>query len=151
MATLIMGVLMTAAVRTLGSAGLARALTSGRASGRALADVLMAEIVAQAYKDPGPAPVFGREATEIVVSPRTGFNDVDDYDGLTESPPLAPDGAAIPGAANLKRKTKVDWVPLSNLTANSVTETGAKRITVTVTRNGAVVAKRVALRTSAGG
>lgn len=149
MATLVLGVLMVAALRTLGGAGLARAKTTDRALARGLADALATEIMARAYMDPGPAPVFGLEIGEAA-SPRTGYDDTDDYNALTESPPQEADGTAIVGTLGLQRTTTVEWVSPTDLTAVSATEAGAKRITVTVTRNGTPLARRVVVRTSAG-
>lgn len=148
MATLILGVLMVAALQTLGSAGLGRAKTTDRAVARALADALLTEIMAQAYQDPGTSPLFGLEPGETL-SPRT-CNDADDYNGLSELPPRDAAGATIAGASGLQRLAKVEWVSEADLSTVSATETGVKRITVTVSRAGVPLARRVAIRTRAG-
>ena len=43
----------------------------------------------------------------------------------------------------------IAWVPLTDTTATSLTETGIKRITVTVKRGNAVVATLVAIKSKA--
>ncbi len=74
---------------------------------------------------------------------------MDDYNGWSESPPQFADGTAMPNLANWSRSVQVAFVNPTNLSQTSTTETGAKRITVTVTHNGVVVATRVAVRTDA--
>jgi hypothetical protein len=47
------------------------------------------------------------------------------------------------------RTVTVEWANLSNLNQNTTSDTGIKRITVTASKNGQLVATRVALRTRA--
>lgn len=148
MSTLIIGVLMAVAMQTLGGAGLSRARTTDRALARGLADALVTEIMAKPYKDPNQTPVLGREAGEPA-SPRSGYDDTDDYNGLIESPPQESDGTTIPGTTGFTRTAAVECVSSANLSAVSASDTGVKRITVTVTRRGITLARRVALRTRA--
>jgi type II secretory pathway pseudopilin PulG len=146
LSTIIVAVMFVAALNTVGASRLTqhRAALVGR--GQLLARLLAAEILRQRYKDPGETPVFGREAGESA-TPRTSWDDVDDYDGLAEAPPLARDGTALTDSAGWKWTVKVDWVDPADPKQTLTTESSAKRITVTVTYRDVPQAVAVALRT----
>ena len=120
-----------------------------RAVGGFLAQAMIDEIVSQAYQDPNyPNDPLGPDPGEST-SVRAAWNDVDDYNGWSESPLQNKDGSIIPNTTGWQRSVVVAWVQTSNPAATSATETGCKRITVTVTHNGFTVATRSALRTNA--
>lgn len=148
LASLIVAVLLVAVLQTVGATGLARYKAGERATARFLADALVADITSLAYRDPGSSPVFGLEAGETAAS-KVNYNDVDDYNGWSESPPLDRCGNVLPGLDGWRRSVAVAWVNANDVTQTSATETGAKRITVTVAHNGVAVATRVAIRTNA--
>jgi hypothetical protein len=78
--------------------------------------------------------LFGREAGEQLAN-RASWNDVDDFDGYVETSPVDPAGTAIPGVPEgWSRSVTVEWVAPSNPSQTSQTETGLKRVTVTVKR-----------------
>src|SRR4051812_28670537 len=93
---LIVSLALVSAMRALAGSAKTLQLAGDRASARALADSLMTEILSQSYKDPGALPLFGREANELLTN-RAAWNDVDDYDGFTETPPTDKAGVPIPG------------------------------------------------------
>jgi hypothetical protein len=97
--------------------------------GRMLAESLMSEILQQGYQEPGTSYVFGRETGESDLT-RTAYDDVDDYQGWTQSPPVAKDGTALPNSANWRRTVTVEWVDPLDPQQVRGSETGAKRITV---------------------
>jgi MSHA pilin protein MshD len=131
---LIVSLAMVAALRTLASSAGTLRLAGDRAAARALADSLMTEILSQAYKDPGALPLFGREANELLSS-RANWNDVDDYDGYTDSPPSDKTGVPIPGIpSNWSRTVSVNWANPANPPQNVATESGLKRVTISVKR-----------------
>jgi type II secretory pathway pseudopilin PulG len=120
-----------------------------RALGGFLAQAMIDEIVSQAYQDPNYTTVtLGPDPGESP-SLRANWNDVDDYNGWSESPLQNKDGSVIPNTAGWQRSVVVAWVQTSNPSQTSTTETGCKLITVTVTHNGFPVATRTALRTNA--
>ena len=84
------------------------------------------------YEEPVDAVLFGREAGEPA-TPRTAWDDVDDYDGLSESPPKTKDGVALPGATGWTWAVTVKFALAAAPGTDSLTETGLKRMTVTVT------------------
>jgi type II secretory pathway pseudopilin PulG len=123
--------------------------SSERAMGSLLASGLMAEIMALAYQDPRqPTITLGPEPGESTTL-RAAWNDVDDYNGWTESPLQNKDGTVIPNTTGWTRSVVVAWVSSGNPTQTSLVETGCKRITVTVAHNGVVVATRVCLKGNA--
>jgi len=67
---------------------------------------------------------------------RTGYDDIDDYNGYADSPPCAEDGSPIAGAAAFSRTVDVRNVLPGNLdSVQSWNSTDAKRIRVQVFRN----------------
>ncbi|TWT98078.1 hypothetical protein Pla108_22350 [Botrimarina colliarenosi] len=94
--TVLVGVLMVAALNTVGSAARTHLAASTSAEAWALAELLAAEVLAMPYEDPNGAAVFGTEPGETGVT-RATLDDVDDYHNWTESPPKARDGTPLAG------------------------------------------------------
>ncbi|MBI4717860.1 MAG: hypothetical protein HY763_08665 [Planctomycetes bacterium] len=140
--------LVVVSLNTVGSSALGRRVTSEHACGQLLALSLMTEIMQQPYKDLGLAPLFGLEVGELDVlgGTRVNFDDVDDYDNLSESPPKKKAGTAYTDRSDWTRTVAVSYADPNNLALNSLTDQGLKRITVVVKRNGRVMAQLVALR-----
>jgi prepilin-type N-terminal cleavage/methylation domain-containing protein len=148
MASLIVAVMLTAAMSIAGSAGLAQYKTAEQATASALADAMIAEITAQAYVDPGASPVFGPETGEAG-GDRSDYDDVDDYNGLSETAPARRDAVAIPGLTGWERSVSINYVVRTALDTVSGSDTGVKCIVITVKHTSAVVLTRRALRSSA--
>jgi hypothetical protein len=147
-ATLIVGLTMIAALRAVRSSVTAQrgAAEVGKAS--FLASAMMSEIMKLPYQNPTTPVLFGPEAGESGPT-RKNFNDVDDYNGWSESPPQNPDGTNLPDLTGWTRNVAVAWVSATDATLTSPIETGAKRITVTVLNNNIVRATRVGIRANA--
>lgn len=79
---------------------------------------------------------------------RENFNDVDDYNGWSASPPQDPSGTVLKGLEGWKRQVEVAWVDPSNLGQVVGAESSLKRITVSVYRGNVVAAKLVAVRSA---
>jgi MSHA pilin protein MshD len=149
LSTVVVGVMLVAALQTVGAARIAQCRNADRVRGAELASDLMAEITAQAYEDPAlPTGSFGLALSKAAGGTRSKFNDVDDYDGWTESPPQQKSGAVIPGFTGWTRAVRVRWVVPANPSATSLTDTGAKLITVTVSRNGVTVMRLSSIRSA---
>ncbi len=146
--SVIIGLLMVAAVSAAGRAARNASIVTDRVAGGLHAAGLMAEILQQAYLDPGPSPVFGPEADEDP-SVRSDFDDVDDYHGWKASPPQNKAGAVLSDMAGWEESVTVVWCSPVNPGITAATDLGIKRITVTVRRHGAEVASLTALRTAA--
>lgn len=147
--TLIVSVLLVAALQTVGAAQLASHKTADRRLGRLLAGELMARILPLAYVSPSfPTAALGPDIDDVA---RGGvYDDVDDYNGWNETLDAAGSPVLPNAQRGLHRKACVAWVASNSLTGNaSVADTGFKRITVVVERDGVEIGRAVAIRTSA--
>ncbi len=136
----IVGLLLATSLQVVGAAKIGQYQLTERARGNALAKALLAEITPLGYVEPDT------ETGET----RSTWDDVDDYNGLSESPPTFKDGAAmtVPQPSTWKRTVSVGWIDPLTLAA-AASDSGAKKIVVTVTHNGRTVATQTAVRTSA--
>jgi chitodextrinase len=148
MSVLIVGGLFITAMNTLTASKTTELSVCERACGQQLALDMMGEILQQAYQDPVNPPVFGPEPGKSTSS-RSLYTDVDDYKGWSESPPQDKNGTPLAGFDGWSRNVVVDWADPSTLNATSTSNTGIKRITVTVQHMGRQVAGVAAFRTIA--
>jgi prepilin-type N-terminal cleavage/methylation domain-containing protein len=144
--TMIVGLMAVAALNSLGAATQSAESIGNRAVALGLADELMAEILQSSYSDPTQTPLLGRESGESA-TPRSGFDDVDDYNGWNQSPPRYRDGTVMPLRTDWRQRVAVAYVVPSNPSQTSVTDQGAKRIRVTIEYRGQVLAEQTAVRT----
>lgn len=142
----LVGTVMVAAMNAAGAAAAARSLADDRARGQLLAESLMTEILAQKYIDESQPTTMGPESGESQPSNRVAFDDVDDYRNYTDYPPKAEDGTPIAGFANWTRVVAVAFVEPSSPSSLAASDSGLKRITITVKHNGAAVATLVAFK-----
>ncbi len=149
MAIAIVSTMFAVAMNLAGGSRTSVTLLADRAKGERLAESLMNEILDQPYYNPAEASVIGTDTAEAATGNRSLFDDVDDYQGWTASPPEQSDGAVIPGHIGWTRRVEVEWVKPSDLTAVSVSESGIKRITVTVFKGDKDLAHLTAYRTDA--
>ena len=145
----VMSVMLVAALNTVAAARVGQYKAEERNRSVLLAQRLMAEILQQAYADPtvGLAS-FGLDTGETTGN-RSLFDDVDDYNGWQASPPQNKDGSAIAWAADYGESVSVAWVSPNNLSQTAGSETGVKRIVVTIKHLGRDVLTLTAYRTSA--
>src|SRR5262245_25665686 len=143
--TLIVGLMAVATLNGLASATKSANSIGNRAVAAGLADELMSEIVMQSYSDPDGAAVFGRETGESA-SPRSQFDDVDDYNGWNASPPQYRDGTVIPDRTNWRQRVTVTRATPANPTVSSATEQGAKQIRVTIEFQNVTIADQITIR-----
>lgn len=144
----LVGVMLVAAINTLGATAVSKRSIEQQMLGNSLAQDLMAEILNEAYEEPDDAPNFGRETGEGVGS-RANWDDVDDYAGWSKSPPKAKDDTPLSGFDAWTRSVEVVWVKPADLTQVASAKTGIKRISVTVSRNDGPATELVAIRTHA--
>jgi type II secretory pathway pseudopilin PulG len=150
LSTAILSLVLVGTLQAVSTSLKTQAVICERAQGLFLAQDLMAEILLQPYKDPTQTPLFGPESGDVDSAHpavRSGLDDVDDYYNWTDSPPHARDGTALAGFdASWSRASVVVWI--SPDTGNtSATETGVKRITITVTHNYKTVSTLAAIAT----
>jgi len=144
----IVGGVLTASLTTVAHSKMGLLNMGHGARGILLAQQLMTEILQTEYEEPDDTPGWGRESSESG-GDRAERDDVDDYDGWSSSPPEYKDGTEIPNLDGWERQVTVRWVQPSDLTQTAISDTGIKRITVTVTHDGVPVADLTAIRTGA--
>lgn len=145
-AVLLVGLTFVVALQTV--AGARTTLTTIGAGARAdlLAGALVEEILTLRYEDPDVSGNIGPGSDETGTGDRTLFDDVDDYHGWSATPPERRDGTAIPGFEGWERTVTVEWVDPADLDETLSSESGMKRITVTVRRGDKRLARRIAYR-----
>jgi len=140
--------MMVAALNMVGSSARTRQVQVSESRGLALANHLMTEIICNHYEDPnadgmaGDPP--GGEHT------RANFDDLDDYNGWTASPPQTKGGNPLAGYDGWVRKVSVTFADPFQPDGDSYTDQGLKRITVTVTSDKNVETTLTALRAADG-
>ncbi len=145
---MIIAVMFAAVMQTVASARIVRYKTDGRSRGSTLAHDLMAEILQVAYEEPDGPGALGPDPAESG-GDRAAFDDVDDYDDWTSTPPELKDGTPLSLPAGWSRWVEVRWIVANDLALSSGTETDAKRIIVTVKHNNVTMAQVTAIRTRA--
>ncbi len=137
----LVGLVMVASLDTAGNATKTWLAASEEQLAHTLAQELMAEILAQPYSDPDTTndpdlKDFGVEAGESTAN-RLDFDDLDDYDDWTASPPESRDGSAISAAAGWTRSVVVGKLKQKKVndthTDDGKNDGGTRLITVTVT------------------
>ena len=144
----IVGTMVVAGLSAVGASARVQQRVTDSGRGFLLAQQLMSEIMQQSYEEPVDTPAFGRELTEGAAS-RANYDDVDDYYDWSASPPENKGGTAISGLDGWSRSVVVEWVSADDLSLVSGSDTGVKRITVTVAHNDVPVAQLVVVRTGA--
>lgn len=101
-----------------------------------IADDLMNEIRSKAFCDPGQPAAWAEEGT----ASRVNYDDVDDYDGLVDSPPRSIEGSALTNVQGFTCSVLVTNVPSTNFNAAGNFPHGSTdflKVTVSVRGQGA--------------
>jgi len=148
-ASLVAGIVLVGALLALSGALRSAVWASQAARAASLAQDLMDEILTASYRDPDQPPLWGVE--EASANTRASFDDVDDYDGWTESPPQKRDGTPLAGLAGWQREVTVRNVDPDDVTKELATtdDRGLRRVRVLVSYQNRVLADLVSLKTSA--
>jgi hypothetical protein len=149
LSSVVIGLMFIAAMRLVTAARAGESDVEHRCLAAHLAAELMSEILSRPYADPDEVPLFGLEPGELGATRRSAFDDVDDYHGWIESPPQEPDGAARTYLVGWSRSAQVVLVNPAAPDEASLVDLGVKKITVTIARDGATLARLTALRTRA--
>lgn len=144
--TIVVAVMLVAALNTVGASRMTQHRAALVSRAQLLAEALLAEVLQQRYEEPEGTPAFGREAGELATT-RAAWDDVDDYDGWSASPPTEKDGTVLANATGWKRTVTVARIDPQDPGQARATETGAKRITVTASYHDVPQAVVVAIRT----
>lgn len=146
MSILIVGLMLVAALNTVGASKVSQARSADQTLGPMLAQELMSEILNQNYMEPAGTLAFGLEGESASV--RSDWDDVDDYDGWSASPPQDRDGAVLSGTTGWGRSVAVTWADTADVNSTAGSPSGIKRIDVTVTHDGRTVTTLSSLRTN---
>jgi PKD repeat protein len=146
---LIVSVMIVAALRTVAQSARTQQVQMRQSRATALANDLLAEILHARYADPTDELNWGTEPDESGSS-RQSFDDVDDYDGWSASPPEMKDGTPIEGYDGWTREVVVRYADPTNPDVGTALDSGIKRIIVTVTGDTGEEATLVALRSKDG-
>jgi len=138
MSVLIVGVMLVAALETIGASARDSVLQQEQCQATALAEQLLSEIVPCRYADPNT------ESGET----RATWDDVSDYDGLTENPPTARNGSPLAGYTGWQRKVQVHFVDPGHPSVPVGSDAGLKRVIVTVVSPRGKTTTLTALRSS---
>lgn len=147
--TVLVGLIIVGSMRCLSTAVATADASASHTLAVLLAEELMEEVLQQDYSEPDDTPVFGIEGAEAASS-RDAWDDVDDYDGWQASPPEDASGNIVADAA-WQRSVTVEHVERDDLLVvePDTNDTGVKRITVAVSRNGVTLAELVSIQTRA--
>ncbi len=107
----------------------------------ALASTLREEIQSKKWDENSPPPdldlppslILGPDPPLIPTETRAAFNDVDDFDGLDESPPRDSQGAILAGFTGFRQQVSVCYVANTDFDTCIGGPTMYKQVTVTVT------------------
>lgn len=153
--TALVGLVLVAALETLGGAMRTMRQTSSELKAHALAESLLAEVIALPYTDPTvDSETLGLESDESVFgSNRSLYDDLDDFVGWTNSPPQDRDGDALEDYDDWTRQVEVTYVTASSFTSGFITtnrDQGLKRVRVTVTDPAGAITEVDAIRSPYG-
>jgi type II secretory pathway pseudopilin PulG len=147
-AVAITGGMLAAGLTTISATAKSRAVMENRVMALEMAQELMDAVRAKPYEDPTTPGGIGVDAGEVAGDPTT-FDDVDDFNGYTESAVTDLRGRAVSGRAGWSRSVAVVWAdPLDPMTDPGV-ENGLKMIVVKVKYGKAMVIELCAVRTRA--
>ncbi len=145
----LVGVMLVSAMNSTGSIVRTWNFAHDQHRARAIAENLMAEILQQQYEEPDDTPTNGRESGESAAT-RLNWDDVDDYNGWSQSPPADKSDTVLSGYVGWSRAVSIAYVELNDPTQTTADDEGVKRITVTVTNPTAETIVLVAYRSKWG-
>ncbi len=121
-------------------------------SGTVMADKVIASNLARELSDEISTKLFKSGFTDDLDyigkesgSSRQFLDDVDDYHGMSNSPPQLSNEKVLTQLVGWTRTVKVSHADLNNPSVDSGTYTGLKRVTVTVQKDGVTLAQVVTL------
>lgn len=132
--TFLVGLVMVGALKSVGGVVKTRIAATRAHDGTLLAQDLMNEILSQEFVEPTQSPIFfGYENNPEGSQSRLNYDDVDDYNGWTRSPPRTKDNTALTEYTGWTRSASISFVQRNAPNTVSGTDEGLKRIIVTVT------------------
>jgi len=131
LSVMLVGLVLAAALNTVAGAKAATVQQDQRAVGGALCESLMSEVLSQQYADSDEGRAsFGLRSGEEGIGFRALFDDVDDYDGWSASPPQEKDGSSLNWAGGYERTVTVTCVRPGDYAKVTPDGVALKKITV---------------------
>lgn len=145
--TLIVGLVLVSTIQIVGPIIRSGSVMADKAIAANLANELSEEIGSKLFQEPAAADVdsLGADFGET----RSTYDDIDDYQGMTNTPPQLSDSTKLTNLANWSRVVRIDHVSVNDPSAQSAVYTGLKRVTVTVNKNGVELASIISLHAHA--
>jgi len=140
--TMIVGFVLVGTLQVVGPVVQSTRVHANKLIAANLANELSEEISTRQFTDPdvdAPDPLGADDGERP--KDRASFDDIDDYNAWAASPPISLGNGKINALAGWTRSVKVAHVELSDATTESKTNTGLKRITVTVSKGGVELAR----------
>jgi MSHA pilin protein MshD len=144
--TVIVGVLMVSSFSTIAASRRSQVAESNEVSALSIADAMLAEIMQLPMREPSCDCGYGIDSGET--GNRINLDDIDDYNGLVDTPPKSRSGVNLAGYSAFSRQVTVDRVQSANWNTTTTTYAGIYRITVRVLRGSTEVCRVIGYRTS---
>ena len=146
-ATLIIGFVLVASLQIVGPMVRSSSVHADRLVAAQLAAEITQEIGTKRFTDPqdNTPDALGADSGERVAN-RLDFDDVDDFANWSSSPPKLSTNQSNTFLTGWTRSVKVVHVQLVDAITESATNTGLKRVTVTVSKNGVQLAQTISLQ-----
>ena len=145
--TLLVGLVLVGTIQIVGPVVRSGSVMADKAIATNLARELSEEIATKYFTAPGNSDL--EALAPGVGETRSTYNDIDDYNGLSNSPPQLSDGTKLTNLVGWTRTVKVEHMSLIDPSSNSRGYSGGKRVTVIVSKDGVQLAEMATLHTHA--
>jgi hypothetical protein len=146
MSTLLVGILLAGSVRSFAHLRGMQQDMVVMEQAHLLAHDLMQEILSFPYAEPESNPNAVSTGPDTGESSRSLFDDIDDYHGLTETPPVVRAGTPIPGASRFTRRVSVLFVRSDNPYMIAGSNQGMRIVSVFIDLDGQQVTSLFGIR-----
>lgn len=144
LATLLVGILVVAALQSMGASLQTHEFAQSRVQAILLAEQLLAELSVLPWCEEGQTtPTIGRESGETTgITRRNQLDDMDDFDGWTETPARR-DGTVLAGTTGLTRSVTIINISSTDFTTVVAdnADSGLRLMTVVVSDNSGELAR----------
>ncbi|MBL4809769.1 MAG: type II secretion system protein [Phycisphaerales bacterium] len=138
---LLISFVLVSTLQIVGPISRSSSLQADRLVAANLANELAEEIATKLYVDDNATDPddIGIDADDTV-SNRTAFDDIDDYNEWTSSPPMMSFGTSNTSLTGWTRSVKVRHVLTNDPSTSSPTDTGLKKVVIRVRKDGVLLA-----------
>lgn len=139
--TLLVSFVLVGTLQIVGPMARSTTVHADRLVAANLANEMAEEIATKLFMDSNAASPddLGFDADDTTIT-RQSFDDVDDYNAWSSSPPQSSQGDSYTDLVLWTRSVKVVHALPANPSADSKLHTGLKRVTITVAKNGTTLA-----------